>query len=464
MAWEQWEGQVVNGVFRLGEYLGGGECSAVFLTEVAQREPQKAAIKLVPADSENAELQLSNWHLATKLSHPHLMQLFSMGRCQLGETEMLYVVMEYAEENLSQVLRERPLTAEEARDMLEPVLDVLAFLHNKGFVHGHMKPANIMAVDNQLKLSIDGICRINESNGVRGKVTDYDPPELAGGELHPAGDVWSLGMTLVEVLTQRVPVWARTGREDPEVPRSLPPPFLDLARHCLVRDPGRRSNVADLAAELQQIPIPSAATAPQRAFSKRRYIAPAVALGLLFAAILIGPRLLNRSAAPEPAGSAVEQPKLPPKPKPSAIPATPPLTPATRPSSQAVNDEKPAASLTAPKPAGTEARVGTPTSGRVRGEVLHQVVPAVPRKARDTIQGKVRVRVRVRVSPSGSVAGATLDSPGPSRYFAKLALEAARRWKFAPAKADGREVASEWILRFEFGRTGTKLVPVQTVP
>src|ERR1043166_2672962 len=124
-AWEQWQGQVVNGVFPLVEYLGGGERSAVFLTEDTLRKNQKAAIKLALEDSENAELQLARWQLAAGLSHPHLLGLFSMGRCQLGDRELLYLVMEYAEENLSQVLAQRPLTTEEARDMLEPVLETL---------------------------------------------------------------------------------------------------------------------------------------------------------------------------------------------------------------------------------------------------------------------------------------------------------------------------------------------------
>jgi TonB family protein len=82
-------------------------------------------------------------------------------------------------------------------------------------------------------------------------------------------------------------------------------------------------------------------------------------------------------------------------------------------------------------------------------------LPDVPRKARETIQGKVRVNVRVRVDPSGRVSGAKLDSPGPSKYFSELALKAARRWKFDPAKVDGSNVASQWILRFEFGKAGT---------
>jgi hypothetical protein len=106
--WEQWERQVVNGAIHLGRYLGGGERSAVFFTEDVQRDPQKAVIKLVAADSESAELQLSRWELAARLSHPHLMRLFRMGHCKIGDTELLYAVMECAEENLSQVLLERP--------------------------------------------------------------------------------------------------------------------------------------------------------------------------------------------------------------------------------------------------------------------------------------------------------------------------------------------------------------------
>src|SRR5713226_948777 len=114
-AWKQWEGQIVNGEFHLRQYLGGGEHSAVFLTEHGDREPQKAAIKLIQADPESAELQLVRWELAAKLSHSHLIRLFQMGRCQLGDMGLLYIVMEYADEDLSQILPQRPLTPAEAR-------------------------------------------------------------------------------------------------------------------------------------------------------------------------------------------------------------------------------------------------------------------------------------------------------------------------------------------------------------
>jgi TonB family protein len=88
-------------------------------------------------------------------------------------------------------------------------------------------------------------------------------------------------------------------------------------------------------------------------------------------------------------------------------------------------------------------------------------MPDVSVSARNTIQGKIRVSVRVAVNPQGEVRDANLASPGPSKYFANKALEASRRWKFKPAKVNGRPVSGEWMLRFQFGRTGTEVVPTE---
>jgi TonB family protein len=467
-AWKQWEGQVVNGEFHLRRYLGGSEHSAVFLTEHGEREAEKAAIKFIPADPANAELQLSRWRRAARLAHPHLIPLFQMGRCWLGDMALVYLVMECAEEDLSQVLPHRPLTPAEARDMLAPVLDALAYVHSKGFVHGHLKPANIMAVGDHLKLSSDGLCRMGEASASREKPGVYDPPEAASGMTSPAGDVWSLGMTLVETLTQRLPVWERAGKEEPVLPDTVPAPFLDLARHCLRRDPRRRWTVADIAASLQQtsaVPRERAIAPPQKAFAKWRFILPTVAAGLVLAALLAGPRLFNRRHAAQRAPSIKsEQPPIQPKVQPS--PERRPVTRETGQSKQRPGDEPQSSTGVAPSPTSLRSGAGakTSTDGLVQGKVLHRVLPDVSQNARDTIRGTVRVSVRVRVDPSGSVAGATFDSPGPSRYFANLALQAAQRWEFVPAKIAGRNVPSEWVLRFEFGRAATDVFPVEAAP
>jgi TonB family protein len=72
--------------------------------------------------------------------------------------------------------------------------------------------------------------------------------------------------------------------------------------------------------------------------------------------------------------------------------------------------------------------------------------------------------VKVQVDASGKVVAADLDSAGPSKYFANLAMKAARDWEFTPAKVDGENAASEWILRFEFAQDGTKVTPAEKAP
>lgn len=91
-------------------------------------------------------------------------------------------------------------------------------------------------------------------------------------------------------------------------------------------------------------------------------------------------------------------------------------------------------------------------------------MPDVSRAATNTIRGHVRVRVRVQVDANGNVSNAEFDQRGPSRYFANAALDAARNWKFQPARVNGRAVPSTWLLQFEFARTGTDVTPEQTTP
>jgi TonB family protein len=81
-----------------------------------------------------------------------------------------------------------------------------------------------------------------------------------------------------------------------------------------------------------------------------------------------------------------------------------------------------------------------------------------------TVQGRLKIRIKLTVDSSGNVVLAKFDSRGPSKYFAERTLEAARQWKFKPPQVDGRGVPSEWILRFEFTRSGATVHPAQTFP
>jgi TonB family protein len=70
----------------------------------------------------------------------------------------------------------------------------------------------------------------------------------------------------------------------------------------------------------------------------------------------------------------------------------------------------------------------------------------------DTIHGTVRVVVKVQVDASGNVTGADLEAPGPSQYFARVAMQAAKSWTFAPYRPDSER---EFLLAFDFTNTGT---------
>lgn len=289
---KRWEGYIVEGLFPLRKYLGGSDHSAVFLTEYAEGGAQDAAIKLVPADRATADLLLTNWRLAAQLTHPNLLQIFRTGRCRIDGNDLLFLAMEYAEEDLADILPERALSAEETRDMLNPVLDVLEYLHGKGYVHGDLKPANILATGDQLKLSSDTISRADATQTVPKKASVYDPPEAIDGMKTTAGDVWALGATLVEVLTQKVPEWQAGANREPVVPESVPAPFADIARKCLRLEPHRRVSVADIAERLN-------------------------ARAAAASAALAGVNLTPAVAAPPPAAAA---PKPEPAPSPKALP------------------------------------------------------------------------------------------------------------------------------------------------
>ena len=421
--WKEWEGRTIDGRYCLAQCLGSADRSAVFLTE--RRGAQPAAIKVVAADAAHRDLLLSRWEHAAGLSHPGLVRLFDMGSCESSGTGVSYLVMECAEENLAEVLKQRPLSATETKELLEPVLDALAYVHSRGLVHGRIQPSNILAVSERLKISSDGLCPAGERVPASPGRRQYDPPERTAGFVSPAVDVWSLGITMVEALTQR-PLTPKRQHKPPALPVTLPPLFLDMARQCLQPDPERRETVEHLAGRLREAPFVEDAPGnlPRRsAFRLWPFSVPAVALGVALSGILLRPHQTPAAASSSP-------------PPPPPAPAAPPPPPA---------DAAPVPEPAPPDP---------PPPPAVR-HVSEQVLPEVSSSARDSIQGMLQVRIRARVDSSGTVVDAKLDGPSPSKYFVSHALDAAKRWKFDPLPDAAQAAPEDWILRFDFSKTGT---------
>jgi hypothetical protein len=465
--WTQWDGQVVAGVFPLRSYLGGSSQSAVYLTDdPGGGEGARAAIKLIPADPQHADAQLGLWKRAAELSHPQLLRLLDMGRCELDGVPLLYVVMELADENLSEILPHRALATEEINAMLPSVLDALAYVHEQGFAHAAIKPGNIMAVGEQVKISSDRLVTVGERSYASLTHSSYDPPEATRGVISPAGaisqagDVWSLGVTLVEALTQTMPPPEWGPAEGPPLPADLPQPFHDIARQSLRREAKKRWSLAQIAARMKQpagaaAPMetlkPSAAAESQRGQKSGRYTLPVTMAAILLAMVFVGARWSQRGASAAPVTASAPSLAPPPAPAPT-LQIAPGVTPKPgAPEAQVAATPRPAPSVAQTHPPALDA---PEDAGAVPAAVLTHVLPDIPEAARETIQGTVRIAIRADVDASGNVTMGGFDLQGPSGYFADRAMRAAKQWKFDPAAG---HVPGEWLLRFKITRSATNV-------
>jgi serine/threonine protein kinase len=476
-----WVGRVVDGRFPLIQWLGGSERSAVFLTEFADgARTRKAVIKVIPADAWDAEARVAGWQASANLSHPNVVQLFSTGACQVDGFSILYAVTEYADEVLADILTGRPLTSEETGQMLGPVLDALAWIHSKGLVHGHVNPSNIMVVDDQVKLSGESL-RVAGQPGTRPPSSGiYDAPESAAGGFEPQADLWSLGVTLVETLTQRRPAAPGLRQDDPVVPSNIAEPYATIARGCLRTDPARRFTIPDIrtALGIGRIDHESSEETSGKVPALARLgilVVPLIVISAAFAVHEVSVHMRAQVAASANPGEvqsvaissqqkpsagrlvsnpSADQQTATPVARQSSASVQPSVADQTSSSAHAPADSPPAAQ---PAVAPGEAPAAVTAPPQVAGAssnaaVLSQTMPEILPAASSSIHGKFTVRIRVEVDPSGNVSSAAYDSEGPSHYFAKQALDASQHWKFKPASAP-----SHWIIQYVFRESGTEV-------
>jgi TonB family protein len=523
--WQQWEGRVVGGRFALGPYLSGSERSAVYLTDFGG---SRAVVKLVAADSADADAQLARWEGARRIVHPNLLRVYETGLWHADEEQdMFFAVMEYADENLAEILGDRPLTPVEARDMLEPTLAALDHLHAQNFVHADLKPSNVLAVGKDLKLALDGVRRSGSRLAGNEQEDRRAAPEVFSSSVSARNDVWAVGLLVVESLTGTRAEIAKSDDVRAKLTETLPEPFATIVRECLQPDSARRCSVAQIRkllerpiepkkSEAQVVligpkaappkedgePTPEIAAVPggasvetdttefaEAAEKPAKLAQTATAEQLPFPKKLAEPNTPEhpKAGSPEPEeryGASLSLESLSSEkhsliasifesPKRRFMPYALVLLvavlivaglirfagsrsgepkPASAASQPVAHPSPPASSLQQPP-----AAIHQPLGGSTLGAVAHQVMPEVSRAAQNTIHGVVKVRVQLNVDESGAVTLAGLAAHGPSRYFAKQALEAARQWTFTPPLVNGKPVASRWMLQFDFHRSGAKV-------
>jgi serine/threonine-protein kinase len=268
-------------VERLGRYsllreIGRGAMGVVYLgrDSAIQRE---VAIKVIPLNSECTEAELAEARMrffreaetAGRLNHPNIVTIYDVGE----ERGLAYIAMEYLKgRHLSDhTTSARLLDAQKVLELIARTADALGFAHKQQVVHRDIKPANLMYEPgtDTLKITDFGIARITGLGNTRtgivlGTPSFMSPEQLEGQTVTGRSDLFSLGVSLFQLLTGQLPFQAdsMTGlmqqiAESPHPPLramrpDLPSSVDAIIDRALAKDPVARFETgAQMAAALE---------------------------------------------------------------------------------------------------------------------------------------------------------------------------------------------------------------------
>ncbi len=165
---------------------------------------QPVALKFLPADVDRDPARLTQLHtevrMARQVSHPNVCRVYDIDEIE-GST---FLSMEYVDgEDLASLLRRIGRFAEDrALEIARQVCAGLAAAHERGVVHRDLKPANVM-LDGTGKVRITdfGLAGAAGETLRSGTPAYMAPEQLAGGEVTPKSDIYSLGLVLYEIFT-----------------------------------------------------------------------------------------------------------------------------------------------------------------------------------------------------------------------------------------------------------------------
>src|SRR5258706_6685106 len=147
---------------------------------------------------------------AGRLNHPNIVTIFDAGE----EHDLCYIAMEFLKgKDLVQYTKQpNLLPPDKVLSIVERVADALSYAHTMGVVHRDIKPANIMyePESDTVKVTDFGIARITDSSRTKtgmvlGTPSYMSPEQLAGKRIDGRSDLFSLGVTLYQLLCGRLP-------------------------------------------------------------------------------------------------------------------------------------------------------------------------------------------------------------------------------------------------------------------
>ncbi len=346
---------------RIGDYeivgiLGAGGMGKVYKVRNVISDRVEAIKVLLPELTNVPELAdrfLREIKVLATLEHPHIAALRTAQRID----NQLVMVMELVEGvTVEDKLKGGPLPVDQAVDIVAQVLSALSYAHARGVIHRDIKPANMMVTEGGVvKLMDFGIAKaagdrkLTMTGTTLGSLFYMSPEQIKGGELDPRSDLYSLGVSLYEMVTGARPfkgdsdfsimsAHLETQPVPPiEVDPRLPAALNEIILMSIVKDPAKRfQTAAAFGAAITSVgghvPAPAAARPPRTMAATAAPSAPVappppsassrrglyMALGavvlvlVVVAGAIVVPKLMRTRAGESPATTQQE-----------ALPATP---------------------------------------------------------------------------------------------------------------------------------------------
>ncbi|MFN7937991.1 MAG: protein kinase [Bryobacteraceae bacterium] len=287
------------GPYVLHSLLGAGGMGEVYRARDSRLD-RDVAIKFLHPGADSLRFQREAKSVAA-LNHPNILSVFDVGED--------YLVTELVD---GDSLRVRKPSLRESVDYAAQIADGLAAAHTVGITHRDLKPENIMVTrEGRIKILDFGLARLSEPapqpdsatrkalsqpGMVMGTVA-YMSPEQARGQIADArSDIFSLGVTLYEMIAGRQPFRGDSAvqtmsaviEKDPDpLPGNVPEALQSIVYRCLEKEPQRRfQSASDLAFALRSMRTTSTTIQPAAA-PRRQWPWLSMALGAALAATLL---------------------------------------------------------------------------------------------------------------------------------------------------------------------------------
>ena len=264
------EGIIIGERYEIISRVGSGGMADVYKAKDHKLD-RLVAVKVLKAEFREDTTFVAKFRkeaqAAAGLAHPNVVNVFDVGE----DRGLYYIVMELIEGITLKdyITKKGKLSVKEATSIAIQVSLGLEAAHNRGIIHRDVKPQNIIiSTDGKVKLSDFGIAKATNSNtitaNVMGSVHYSSPEQVRGGFSDAKSDIYSLGITMYEMVTGRVPFDGDTtvsiaikhlqeemvppSRYTPDLPYSLEQIILK----CTQKNPERRyENMGQLIEDLK---------------------------------------------------------------------------------------------------------------------------------------------------------------------------------------------------------------------